>query len=271
MPLRNCRPLGAPTPAGGITETGGGGGGGTATVDFNGASIQTDEQFACAFDAAGDLVGWVFRSIEDNLGEASTTAVTAVLIFQGVNGLVINPYDPAAQGHTLGNCETSSGAFEFDCRALIDDVNGDGTEYVSYFEAAKITCDANGDIIRTVTGLFTDKTMTTPYVPVNPTSLDALGGEAVGIIPGRHVISGAGSWNLPNFATAFTVITRSIGDPANPPTITDASGTTDLHLGSEDWGAEWGANQNTMSGSFTVTTTHPNDLVTIIYTTLETT
>ena len=47
-----------------------------ANVDFTQANIQTENLFACAFDGTGAQVGWVFKVIEDNLGEGANAALT---------------------------------------------------------------------------------------------------------------------------------------------------------------------------------------------------
>ena len=274
------RRLGAAIPFGGVPGTGGGGGGGT--TDFTQATLQTDESFACAFDAAGDLVGWVLRTIEDNLGEAGLTVTASGLVLIDVNGVTTSPYDPAAAGHTLGTCAAvaDSAPSELQICTKCDDVNGDGSLYGTYTEVAVVTLDDLGVPTRTVSGTFAtlgangapvaDNSLTTAYTPANPVDCDSIGGEVVGLKQHRVVLDAAGTWTRPALTTAVTVITRAIGDPANPPTVTDADGTpTNLQLGSEDWGAEWASNSNVLAGSFSVST-NADDLVTIIYTTLET-
>ena len=76
-----------------------GGGGATESI------VQTESQFACAYDIDDNLVGWVFSVIEDSLDEGDPAVVTArALQLISLVGVVTVPYDPVASNHTLKEC-----------------------------------------------------------------------------------------------------------------------------------------------------------------------
>lgn len=246
-----------------------------ANVDFTQANIQTENLFACAFDGTGAQVGWVFKVIEDNLGEGANAALTQeTLKLVDATGAVTTPYDPVASGHTLGNCGASGGDdADYDIHEMCDDVNGDGSVIVRYFEAAKLELDLAGNVIRTITGTFTTDRLDVAYAPVNGVECETIGVPVVGLEPRRVVLNGLGAWTAPaaEILTSLTIETRTVNNAAAPPQFTDGAGsTTDLFEGTETFEAEWLAGSGGLTGNPLSVTTGAGDLVVVLYTVADT-
>lgn len=87
----------------------------------------------------------------------------------------INPSDcPAPVAPELGVQVID---LDHDCGC--DDIAGDGTDIAFYVTTWKTVCNpADGSISRQLVGTFTDHTMTTPYIPVNPVECCDIGDPA---------------------------------------------------------------------------------------------
>jgi hypothetical protein len=123
---------------------------------------------------------------------------------------------------------SSAGRIEIVCRC--DDTDGDGVGEISYKEIVKID-DAG---VTTILATY-NRTMTTAYTPVSPVDCSVPGDNLVATTPRYKVLSGVGTWVLnadsvsPTTSVTFTVIT--VGNVANPPSVTDSAGTNSLFAG----------------------------------------
>lgn len=139
------------------------------------------------------------------------------------------PIDPAVYlggGRVVvGPC----GDDQFDYECGCDDIAGDGSNIQQYIEVYARAVGDSG-IAAQLLGTFTDKTMTTPYVPINGVDCKTLGEPAV-TKQGRMELLG-GSWSPRPLMTSYTLRVASIANPMLPPTFQDSTGNvTALELG----------------------------------------
>lgn len=107
----------------------------------------------------------------------------------------------------------------FDC--LCDDVDGDLSNVVNYVQAHIIEI-VNGAVqSSTNLGTFTDKTLSTTYLPVNPVDCNEVAQPAM-ICQRTAYLDGSGSWAVTATVTSYNITVHS----ANGGTWTDTSGFT---------------------------------------------
>jgi hypothetical protein len=122
--------------------------------------------------------------------------------------------------------------------------------------------DGAGNVIITID---TESDGVTPYVVIGPIAFECCNDcDSDAFRQRRDEIVGLGAWVRPATAQSVTVKCRAVGNPASPPTITDASATvTSLFVGDEE---TWTTPDGTpFSSPFTVATSDPGDMVTIVW------
>jgi len=89
-------------------------------------------------------------------------------------------------------------------KCLCDDVDGNGTNFVSFVEFYKIVVGVDGSTDSQLVGTFTDETLATPYTPTNPVDCHDIGTDPVeqwNVLD----ITGTQTWSPPFLINALSV------------------------------------------------------------------
>lgn len=148
---------------------------------------------------------------------------------------------------------------QFDQICLCDDVNGDGSNIVPFVRVIEYV---EGGTVQ-IFGDFTPD-YSAPYSATNPVDCNSIGSPTNSGIRGLDVPPSQVWASLPVTAESVTVIARTIGNPATPPTITTDAGTVSLILGQP---YTWRKAESAvfLNGTFSVTT-GAGDNVSVIWT-----
>lgn len=186
---------------------------------------------------------WVVKNNGQPTGTVYYTDTTGVLV-------------PAPIGFTIGAC-TASPITDHIC--LCDDNAGILTPFKRFY-----TYDPNTDII-TFTGDWLSD-LSAQYTPTGIVGDCATLGTPLNLVPRRTHLTGIQVWSMPASVTSFTVRVRRVGDILNPPTVTDNNAVvTPLYVGdTESYGLPSG-NHTILQGTYTISMTDVNDIITIHY------
>lgn len=174
---------------------------------------QTEVNVYEVCDSSDPVTRYYVREVYDE----DTATVTYVRIDTGalvtpVTDFVICPSSP------LQSCE------------FCDDVNGDGSVIEPFTRYFYINADGT-------TTTFADTQFVNglgqPYAPIGTVvRCEDVGNNFTGSQQRLEVLDGAGTWTRPSdFVTGVSITVAGVGDPLNPPTITDANGTVPLIQG----------------------------------------
>ena len=176
-------------------------------------------------DINGDMSEVVAYYIKCCVTKSNTTVIG---IFSDAEMTV--PYVPI----NPVNCAEDVGCFNYEVThttcCKYDDINGDGSEFVSYVELTRTTiCDET--VLYEVVGTYTDLTLRTPYTVINDFDINDLEDAATEVR--REVITN-GSFTVPTTASYvfYTVIDEGSGVTINDgyntyPAFTGESGVLD--------------------------------------------
>ena len=111
---------------------------------------------------------------------------------------------------------------------MIDDVNGDGSLLIKYYDASKTTIIGTNVITESL-GSFTSELLENSYTPTNPTNPDTVGTAA--IIEQRRILLQGNSWSPTPTTLEYSIRVDAVGNELTPPTFTDSEGViTNLRL-----------------------------------------
>ena len=124
---------------------------------------------------------------------------------------------------TVGVCKTR--LIEVVCRC--DDTNADGLPDKSYKALVKLNDDGTTSHLADY-----ENDLITSYTPVAPMACAAVGSNLARVKPYYKILTGAGTWTLNTDSQAPTISVsvgvKTIGNPATPPTLQTAAGTSNL-------------------------------------------
>jgi len=209
-------------------------------------TLESDAQLICAANI--QYLQHIVKADGAPNGQVYYTDITGALV-------------PDPSPFTYGSCDNSSLIADKIC--LCDNNGGILTQFLRFF-----TYDPNTNIIVFTGDWLPD--LSAQYTPTGIVGLCDNFGTAVQAIQRLTQINGIGSFIRPaNNIQSITVIVRRVDSILTPPTITDGVGNiVNLFVGdSLSWSAMGSktAEPDWLTGTFTVTTNNPGDVITILY------
>jgi hypothetical protein len=153
---------------------------------------------------------------------------------------------------TVAECEPPCEEYEVVYYCFCDDISGDSTEFTTYYTATRI-CVSTGE--SELIGTFDDKSLASPYTPVNTVNC-SLGGRNAEIGYETRVLT-VGSFTSNPLMTSLTYTVR---DEGNGVTISDGSNTTSLLTG--DSGGFENSDYRLSEGSLVISADQADVLIT---------
>lgn len=212
----------------------------------------------CVYDPQRNLTGKVYAlmTTPDEAGGVST--FRNVLI--NLNGTSVDPYNGAFEDCDVDVVPQSPAELVVQC--LYDDVNGDGSELVPYIVATAITFGPNGNLISNAVGTFTDRTLSTVYVPVGtPVEPDSVGSDAV-TTQHSTIVSNGQAWSPSSLTKQWSARIDAVGAGVN---FTDSDGNTRTLVQGEVIGFEI---ETLQADTSPIIVTTPGAIVVVTYTEL---
>lgn len=225
------------------------------------------------YSIESDPVTGVITTIKERFDSGGNILNPARVITQS-NGQNSDGLNFAQIVPLLRQCDAAGGqggSTIISTRRFVDtDTSNPNAAHATYVELLRSDIASDGTVSTSSLGYFTDSSLTTPYTPqFTQVAVPDYDSQALGVSQHRVHLTGPVLWGRPAGAVqSLTIKVREVGDTAQPPAISDASGNaTPMFEGDiESWSAIGGGQVLTDQFSLALGT---NDVVTVIYTVLE--
>lgn len=148
---------------------------------------------------------------------------------------------------------TDQPASRIEINCLCDDVLGNSTSIVTFYEGFLLEVDTDDVFTSTSLGYFADSALTTPYTPINIIDCGSIGEDVIGIEAAYDVVQNGATWASDLLTQKIQIQVIAVGNLGTPPTLTTESGAQSLFVGTN---LEWEAvdSSHVIRGAFSIAT-----------------